>query len=256
MRAFQLVGDDRHSKQLAKVLRHGETSHAKSHTAAFRLNPKRDLLTFEGPIRVQMPALSDVLLTFEGPQYRTRGSIWFKHWDTDVLAIDFDRQLVTDFGYGDYSITTRNNISGWMDAIRDGFGFSREELPYDWYRWTTCWRAPRGTRHRNRGTPKRDEDPLFDLFRMHAPWVVRNMDRTGWHHWWFHWPSYDRSLAEQYHESRRFLRDNQNWRYFTFEWKWCPITQRHRWERRFISDGAMRLWRQREKRNGRPCPPI
>ena len=194
-----------------------------------------------------------------GPQYHFKGVLTFRYYDTTVLIVDLHNRRLTDFGYHEYSISTRKNVKDWLDAVVDRFRL-KHKIPYDWYRWTDCWRARRET-GRDQRRPEREVDVLLERFRAKAPWVQRDWSGRWGSAWWFCWEKYDAALADDFWGSKRFLADNQNFRYYDYHWSDDPECPRAvpalpiRWIRHFKDGDAMRRWRQREKRNGRPCPP-
>lgn len=247
----------RHVRQVTGAINRLRVSDAKSNSAVWAEGPPRTLLTMTGPRTYSTPLRSFSLLTMVGPRYYFEGVLTFRYYDTTVLVVDLYNKRLTDFGYHEYSISTRKNVRDWLDAVKDRFHLSHK-IPHDWYRWTDCWRPPRET-GRDKKRPEREVDVLLERFRYHAPWVELDM-RPGGTCWWFYWNKYDEKVADQLWDAKRFLADNQNHRYYDYHWSDdpdCPgpVTPL-RWVRHFKDDNAMRRWRQREKRNGRPCPPI
>ena len=247
----------RHVRQVYGAINRCRVRDAKSNSAVWAEGPKRQLLTMEGPRSYDTPLRSFTLLTMTGPQYYFEGVLTFEYYDTVVLVVDFFNCRLTDYGYHEYSQSTRSNVKNWLDAVEDRFRL-KGKIPYDWYRWTDSWRRPRET-GRHRRSPEREVDVLLERFRFKAPWVSHDLS-PGRPCWWFHWDRYDDKLAQQFWDSRRFLTEDQNHRYYDYHWSddpECPGPSHPiRWVRHFKDGDAMRRWRQREKRNGRPCPPI
>lgn len=193
-------------------------------------------MSYQGEIAYESPREVRELLDYvRGPTTVATGTLWCWYYRRGVLAIDFTNEMITDFGYTDYSTTTTRNIRGWMQALRDR-GIRLDDLCV-WSHFT-----------RNRDSGRRGQKfivlPYFEEFRDRVPWrVIRDGNA------WFHWPSFNHALCQQYWDSFYFLRREQNWRYWEFAWI------DGRWDKRFLSDDAKRRWEQREKRRCRATKP-
>jgi len=115
------AGGRRHAEQLEKAFLNGRVAHKKTNTAVI----------FEGE--------AERFTTFEGLHWRATGRMTFEHWDTSVLAVDFDRDMITDFGYTGYSMTTDTNLRGWHRALCGaGFlGMRSLDVETSPFRWTS-----------------------------------------------------------------------------------------------------------------------
>lgn len=158
--------------------------------------------------------------TFTGPWFRSAGEIDCLYYGKTVLSVDFNNQRITDYGWHQYNSCTNQTIRGYEDVILDLFGLAlpRKHVQYIFYRWME---SPR------QNTP-------YGRFASRVPWV-----KDGW----FLWEHYDPALADAFHEGESDLRQDQNWRWFTYDWD-----QHGTWARRFISTDAERRFRQKEKR--------
>ena len=154
--------------------------------------------------------------TFGGPCWRLNGKIDCRYYGTRILTLDLENKAITDYGMHAYNSCTSNTIRGWTDVLFDMFGLRKQA--YGFFLWT---RPP---------TPNTD----YARFVTRVPWAGDG---------WFHWEQFDPVLADQYDESQAFLRNNQNWRWFGYDWD-----QNGNWSRRFINADAERRYRQREKR--------
>lgn len=154
---------------------------------------------------------------------------WF--YSSRVFCVDFDKQRITDYGMRSYSMSTGQNIAGWVRAFRVKFGhFVGNNLFYEYGAWSF------NSRNLERGSQ------MFLRFAQRVPWVHIDANGIGW----FHWPKWDEALHKTYFASSSFLHESQNWRYFDFDW-----AEDGRWERKFINDDAKRRWEAREQRRGR-----
>lgn len=162
-------------------------------------------------------------VSFTGPFMQLKGVIEFDYYDSRVLTIDFVNRRVTDHGMSSYGSDTRKTLGGYFDALACLF---KADVPsrirYRYSRWTEIPR-PKTSRHR---------------FMQRAPWV----DVDGYTVW-FRWDYYDQGLVDIYDASETFLRKNQNWRWFMYDWD-----EHGAWSCKFIDAKAERRYRQREKR--------
>lgn len=163
---------------------------------------------------------------------------YFWSW---IFCIDFDRRRMTDYSMADYSSSTGQTLSAYEQVVCAAAPqLIHRDMHYYYRRWT---REP--SKRRMHPTPARSDSQLafdvcFERFRKKLPWMKFE---DG--HWWFYWDKYDSKLVEQYQESMDFLRSEQNWRYFTFDW------DRGVWKNKFIDEGASRRWHARQNKRER-----
>lgn len=216
---------NRYREQLEKALLNGGVTHAKTNTEVI----------FEGE--------AERFVTFEGLYWRATGRMQFKHWSTAVLEIDFDRDMITDFGYTGYSMTTDRNLQGWWRAIRRAqfLGMRSTDVGTNPFRWTqNPARGPRRTGREPRKT-KSVED-MFTRFCARVPWVRRVAGEA-----WFVGAKYAPVLEDHYDTVRQeILNDNVSWHWFTADWN-----ERGQWAKRFIDDVAKARWEKREAKQRR-----
>jgi hypothetical protein len=205
MSGWGISGPDRHATQIEKALRNGETTQSKSNTRVL----------FEGK--------AEQILSFEGSRRIATGRLSFWHWRSQVLAIDFDRDMVTDFGYTGFSHSTTANIGGWLSTLISIKFLGMRSLSGDV--WAPTW------------TSTRRDDDLHAKFHAGAPWV-KQIDGVPW----FHGPSYDAEIAESGRYLTAQLCDGINWRWFTADWV------NGRWTKRFIDKNAEAKWNARNAR--------
>jgi hypothetical protein len=203
----------RHNEQLEKALRNGHTVHKHTNTE----------IVFDGK--------AERFVTFEGLLWTATGRMVFKHHDTRVMAVDFDRDMITDFGYTGYSMTTDKNLRSWRRALCDaGFqGMTSLVSETNPFRWTSNHdRGPRGAGY---------AEGMFKRFCARVPWVTRIKGDA-----WFVGPKYAPVLEDHYDTLRReILSDGVSWHWFTADWN-----ERGQWEKRFIDDAAKKRWEKRE----------
>lgn len=249
--------EPRHAKLIRVAIKRGLSTNAETNTAVYYTKPSVVLLGLNGTEEFETPGGFRELLTLNGPMRFMTGQLQFFHHDTRVLVVNFDQGWISDHGYHDYSMTTQRNIDGWMDALKPYL----PNLPWEWHRWTTNWRRKHEMIRQGRKLntlPEMDEDLM--LFRNRVPWTeCDNHYITPREQLWkFYWKKFDQKLADAYWDSRRFLREDLNRRYFRYDWSidtpGRPLP--HHWIRHFIDRDAERRWRNRERRNGRPCPRI
>lgn len=177
--------------------------------------------------------------TFEGLRWLATGSLECWHHASKVMAVDFDKDLVTDFGYSGYSTTTTRYLYGWLNSLQelrfaDTPGLDTNWWPFDWTHSYAFNKTPR-----IRGEGYHEE--MFDRFRANVPWV----------HWldgmpWFHATGWDGDLNQRYETLRHALLQDQGWRWWTGDWD-----KRGRWSKRFIDENTERRWNALQKRRQR-----
>jgi hypothetical protein len=149
------------------------------------------------------------------------------------MAVDFSRDMITDFGYTGYSMTTDKNLRGWRRALGDaGFqdmiSLASETNPFRWTSNHNRW--PRGAGY---------AEDMFKRFCARVPWTTRIDGET-----WFVGAKYAPVLEDHFDMLRReILSDGVSWHWFTADWN-----ERGQWEKRFIDDVAKKRWEKREAR--------
>ena len=215
----------RHAEQLEKALLNGRVAHKKTNTA----------VVFEGK--------AERFTTFEGLHWKATGRMTFEHWDTTVLAVDFDRDMITDFGYTGYSMTTDTNLRSWHRALCGaGFlGMRSLDVETSPFRWTSKPdRGPRRAGKEPRGAGYRED--MFTRFCAGVPWTRQVAGDA-----WFVGPKFNPVLEDHYDLVRReILSDGVGWHWFTADWN-----ERGQWEKRFIDDAAKVRWAKREDKQRR-----
>lgn len=203
----------RHGRQIDKALRNGETKESKTNTR----------VTFDGR--------DERIRTFEGSRHVMTGHLSFWHWNSRVLEVDFDKDMVTDFGFDGYSVSTSANINAWLEhLIKTGFlGMQSLQPGIRPPKWT----ATISTRRMN----ETHRDRLFAKFCAGVPWVKR-VDGALW----FHGPSYDDQMAIVGENLIDDICANNNWRWFTASW------MNGLWTKHFISNETEARWRKRRAR--------
>lgn len=179
--------------------------------------------------------MSQTIQSMTGPITIPEGfGLAFTHYARTILTLDLTHHLIAHHGYDGYSMTTNRNIVEYSHALAE-HGLLPQDVLYVWRQWT-------------KKTPmfvgSSGADARFDEFRKRAPWCIPD-DSTP-RSWWFHWPSFDEALADQYWGSERHLCRDQNWRYFTWEWDSAG-----RWARRFIGPTEEGRYQARERRRKR-----
>lgn len=173
------------------------------------------------------------------------GMLTFWYYNAKVLCVDFDNDMVTDFGYRGYSRGTDQNIDGWVQELRDMRFIGMECLRglmmslighIRWFDWTACAtnnpKSPVAS-----GRLRTHRDRIYARFCEGVPWRVM---RDGFP--WFHGPSYDDTVVEN---ARRVMQeifdDNVSWHWFTANWV------NGLWTKQFISPAAEARWRARQE---------
>lgn len=199
--------EDRHCVQIQRAIRNGRAWSNKHNTE----------VTFEGDARS--------LSTFEGPRLSMTGKMDFWHWESHVMSVDFDRDMITDFGYMGYSHTTSNNIRCWHRTLCDMEFMGMESLLYSGcaFLWTDVGRR------RHDGTTAHRE-PIWERFRTRVPWV-----RREGYSLWFAGALFDVTLMERYRTVYDEIhKDKVSWHWFKGDWD--PATGA--WQKSYIDDAA------------------
>ena len=209
------VSKDRQLGLIEKALQEGQAFHKRTN------------------IEVMFKGEAYPLITFEGPAWVASGLMQFYHYGTRVLAVDFTRDRITDFGYTGYSMTTNMYLNAWTRALGNMLFQGMECLrsatnPFRW----TCTNAnyffARGEGHAK---------DMFMRFRARAPWV-KTIDGSLW----FCGQHYDSRLEDHFDSVRRsILQDGVGWHWFTADWN-----EHGAWGKRFIDDAAKKRWEKRE----------
>ena len=210
--------ETRYTEQLEKTLRKGGTKHKKTNT------------------EIEFVGQAERFTTFEGLCWTATGRMEFRHWGTRVMAVDFDRDMITDFGYTGYSMTTDKNLRGWSRALRNAEFQGMQSLNTETqpFRWTdTHKRGPRGAGY---------AEAMFERFCAGVPWIKR-IDGVAW----FDGAKFSPALEDHYDVLRReILSDGVSWHWFTADWN-----KRKQWAKRFIDDAAKARWDKREAKRMR-----
>jgi hypothetical protein len=189
--------------------------------------------------RVRFDGEAEMFSTFQGPRWFAVGRLDFWHYDSRVMTVDFNKDLVTDFGYLGYSAVTTRTISGWMRVLH-GMRFTHTASldgsfwPFDW-----TWDYGVSPKARPRGEGWHEE--MRDRFRARAPWVT-TVDGQAW----FHGPGWDPVLWDRYNTLRRELLGDRTHVWYTADWD-----AKGHWTKRFIDADAKRRWDAAQKRRQR-----
>jgi hypothetical protein len=170
------------------------------------------------------------LWSFRGRRRFVTGQMCFWHYQSKVMSVDFDRDLVTDHGFTGYSPTTSAYLRVWLALLQQAGVWHAVSLSVDFrpFNWTCTEKQVRGAGYHK---------DMWERFRAGAPWV-RKHDGA----WWFHGPSYQQTLVGLYEASRQdVLKDGVSWRWFTYDWD-----AEGRWSKRFIDANAERRWNKRQ----------
>jgi hypothetical protein len=219
------VRKDRHREQILRAFRRGETSHSKTNTK----------ITFHGELHE--------VATFEGIHRFALGRMSFFHWDAEVMCVDFTQDMVTDFGYDGFSLTTGRNIRNWMWELKllsfmEMKSLEQHVAPLD---YTLC-----GKHHHNTlASDHKERSPTQERWRkfyMNAPWV-KQVDG----HPWFHGPSYSEAQVWSAMQVMRGF-SPLDWHWFTADWI------DGRWVKHFIDADAEKRFHRREARRNVETP--
>ncbi len=153
-------------------------------------------------------------MSFAGPLYPFDGTISCYRDQTPVLTINFKDSLITDHGV--HHQRDKRDATHWTWQLLALFKMGTEAYQFPF--WTMS------SAHENK-------------FAQGVRWC-RRINGTNW----FHWPSYNVSLAQEYDASQAALSACQNWRYFEYCW------HEGQWRQRFKDKEAERRWNAREKK--------
>lgn len=182
--------------------------------------------------RIETVGMFETLWTMTGPVQIPHGAgLSFWHYSSNVLTVDLTRKRIAHHGYDKRSMTTSRNINGWTDALAV-HNLLPKSLQWCWLSWT-----PRSSRYVSKDSP----DARFEAYRARVPWLEKEGDD-----WWFLWEQWDDAIAETYWASAADLRDDQRWRYFTYDWD-----ADGKWTRRFVDAEAERRMALRTQRRAR-----
>lgn len=176
----------------------------------------------------------DEVHAFGEPMHIATGRMTFQHHGTTVLCVDFDRDLVTDFGWSGASGARSRRIGLYMRALS-----KMRFRPYvqfctaaaEPFRWT------RSDRHNPRSKALAGagfHEDMFQRFRAGVPWTVL-IDGD----WWFCGAKYDAHLAYRFDDVRKDIFSDvaggqgNGWHWFTADWIAPGV-----WGRRFIDAEA------------------
>jgi hypothetical protein len=179
------------------------------------------------------------LITFEGPAWVASGLMQFYHHGSRVMAVDFLRDRITDFGYTGYSMTTNVYLNAWSRTLGDMFFQGVECLRSETnpFRWTVSDRYNKNSTdyYFSRGAGHAKD--MFMRFRAGVPWV-KEVDGSPW----FFGQHYNARLEDHFNQIRSdILRDGVGWHWFTADWN-----AHGEWGKRFIDDAAKKRWEKRE----------
>lgn len=188
---------------------------------------------------VSFDGVAHQIATFEGARWFATGKLTFTYECTKILAVDFDQDLVTDFGWHGYGLTTTRYINGWMCDL---WSMKFINTPcvdgqFDPIKWTWSDRYNKTNRFRGEGW----HEDMATRFRAKVPWV-KWIDGMPW----FHGRGWDDHLNYSYENLRGDLLKDSLWRWWTGDW-----TESGRWIRRFIDADAERRWLALQKRKQR-----
>ncbi len=177
--------------------------------------------------------------TFTGIEHIIKGHVICEYFGTPVVAIDFLKEAITDFGMDGYSVTTSQNISRWSRALHEIFPSVPDTAWWNFQRYTSYYRDVEG---------EPGVSSEWSRFLKRVSWVgpidrwMLRSKHPGNARWFF-WRKFDKALDDLYVEGRVFLAQNQNWRYFKHDWD-----EKGNWVRSFINADAQRKWHARERR--------
>lgn len=203
----------RQSKQIKEAWAKGASVHKRTNT------------------RVAFRGTCAAFWSFRGLTRFLTGQMEFWHYESRVLMLDFDKDLITDFGFDGHSPTTSLNIRGWMQALRAAnihamYSLHEDLRPLEWTR--TENNVIRGAGF---------HEDMWQRFRAGVPWV-KKIGGVGW----FHGPSFSRVRMDSYNRGRDdVLNDGVSWHWFTYDWDVAG-----NWSKRFIDATAERRWNKRQ----------
>lgn len=222
--SYGIRPSDRHLTQIQRAFKHGTVDDNKRNNT-----------------RVVFDGEASCISTFEGPRWCAFGRMSFWYYGARVLALDFDRDMITDFGYIGYRMTTTQNIGSWYRELREMrfVGVRCLDPSVGALNWTISGRyndksmaAP--------GQQRSHEDKLFAKFRTGAPWV-RRIDGDPW----FDGRAYDQTAVDSGRRINGEICDGLRWRWFTADWV------NGLWTKQFIDAAAEKrwnVWRNRQEK--------
>ena len=167
--------------------------------------------------------------TFLGIIPRLHGIITCVYYSSKIFAIDFINNRVTNFGMSGYSMSTGQNLHGWEDVCASMFPHLLEKWKWKYGEWVDRNTLP-------------DVQTMYGRFCAKVPWIYVDKNDVRW----FEWDKFDEALAQVYHRGCDFLREDQNWRYFDYDWD-----NRGDWTVKYKDDDAQRRYMQRERQRAR-----
>lgn len=183
-----------------------------------------------GSTRIRFDGTHHELWSFQGRTRFLTGRMDFWHYESRVLSVDFDQDLITDYGFLGFSSTTTRYLNAWLSELRQAsvhhmVSLAMDLHPLDWTR--TVHNTLRGAGH---------HEDMWQRFRAGVPWAKKIGDN-----WWFHGPSFSEALLGQYYAGRDAVLTDMGWHWFTCDWD-----AEGRWSKRFIDADAERRWNKRQ----------
>jgi hypothetical protein len=182
--------------------------------------------------RIEVSGPYKPLWTFVGLIHRVEGVVTCFYYNQPIFAVDFINARITNFDMTSYSLSTGENIRRWEYACYRMFTFP--PYVYVYHSWV---HTPSHYEPHQPGSAD-----AYARFSRLVPWVHDDLRGVRW----FAWEHYDSALAETYHQSNEFLRSDQNWRYFDYDWD-----DFGKWTRHFKNADAERRWKMRERKRER-----
>jgi hypothetical protein len=192
--------------------------------------------------KIRFEGTHRALWTFQGLQRDVTGTMTFWHYDTKVMGVDFNADLITDFGYSGHSPTTTLNINAWLRGLKVVGVHGMYSLaktcsqPFEWTR-TVHYKA--------RGAGFREN--MWQRFRAGVPWV-----RKVQGDWWFDGKGWSGDSAKKFEDgvsealngpNNEHPGEGHHW--FTYDWD-----ENDQWSKRFIDDKAERRYHAWLRRKG------
>lgn len=159
------------------------------------------------------------IVSFNGDRKFVTGLLTCYHWDHAVLAVDFTKDVATDFGWSGFSMTTTHNISEWLGALQSMRFIQMVSLSK--VTWMPLWtiKGPKNKTHR---------EILNAKFAMGAPWV-KTINGCSW----FYGTLFDKyKVQHAMHVNAEIIGDGISWHWFTADWVDGV------WTKRFIDEDA------------------
>ena len=209
----------RHLRQIQFALAGGFDRNARTNTD----------VTFDGEVHN--------IATFAGPMHIATGNMVFTHYGTKVLAVDFDNDRATDFGYRYYSMTSTRNILEWFSALQrmDFYNMTSLALRVCVPNWTMVSR--KNAKGKNPlEAPMSVGEALRVKYFMTAPWVKK--DDKGFP--WFHGRLYDDIAVFNAERVMLDIMSRGAWHWFTASWI------NGVWTKHFIDDDAQKRFTLRK----------